>query len=101
MKHRLILLYLFTLLAFPAIAQRLPRTVIPEHYAIQLAPDLAHGTFEGEETINVALREPVTSIELNAIEIEISQATVTAGGTSHPAEVALDPKTQIARLTLP
>ncbi len=100
MKNRLSLLLLFSLLTFPAVAQRLPRTVIPEHYAIQLAPDLAKGTFAGEETIKVSVREPVTAIELNAIELEISQASVDAGGTSHPAEVALDPKAQTARLTL-
>ncbi|HSY52181.1 MAG TPA: hypothetical protein VLC46_25495 [Thermoanaerobaculia bacterium] len=88
MKNRLSLLCLLSLLALPAVAQRLPRTVIPEHYAIQLAPDLARGTFDGEETIKVTVREPVSAIELNAIELDISQATVAAGGTSHPAAVA-------------
>ena len=92
---------LLSLLAFPALAQRLPRTVIPEHYTVQFAPDLASGTFEGEETIQVTVREPVSTIELNALELQLSDVTVTAGESTQSASVTLDAGSQTARFTLP
>ena len=39
-------------------AQRLPSTVLPQHYTLTLAPDLKAATFTGVETIDVTLAEP-------------------------------------------
>ncbi len=55
---------------------RLPRTVVPVRYEVTLEPDLAAGTFVGDVTIAVDVREPTTSIVLNAIELEIDAAWV-------------------------
>jgi aminopeptidase N len=88
------------LLAIPAVAQRLPRTVIPEHYTLQLVPDLGRGTFAGEETIDVAVCEPVSVIELHSFGLEIGDATVTSAGQAQQVTVTPDPKTQIVQLKL-
>ena len=52
-------------------SHRLPTTVIPERYALTLAPDLSSWTFTGEETISVKVQEPVREIVLNAAELEL------------------------------
>jgi aminopeptidase N len=98
---RAIPVFLLLLLAIPVSAQRLPRTVIPEHYTIHLTPDLGAGTFEGEETIKTMVKEPVTAIELNAVELDLRDVTVSAHGKSQPATVTADAKTQIVHLALP
>ena len=41
-----------------AIAQRLPATVMPTHYALWFAPDLQNATFRGRETIDIDVQQP-------------------------------------------
>ena len=55
---------------------RLPRTVVPVRYEVTLEPDLAAGTFVGEVTAAIDVREPTNTIVLNAIELEIDEAWV-------------------------
>src|ERR1700724_54255 len=56
-----------------------PSTVIPAAYRLRLSPDLEAATFEGTVEIDVEIAEPVTSIALNAIELEVAPATVRSG----------------------
>ena len=57
-------------------AYKLPETVVPERYEIRLTPDLSAFTFEGQETVSVTVREPVTEIVLNAIELTIHHVSI-------------------------
>ena len=77
---------------------RLPRSVIPNHYAITLEPDLEAATFAGEVVIDVDVVEPVVEIVLNAIELEIVSAEVVVGGRTMVPKVTLDEANE--RLTL-
>ena len=52
--------------ALPALAQRLPDTVVPHHYTLWLAPDFKTGTFRGRDTIQVVLKKPTASAFLSA-----------------------------------
>jgi puromycin-sensitive aminopeptidase len=79
---------------------RLPRTVVPKHYELTLAPDLAAFTFEGIESITIGISEPTTEIVLNAAELEISRATLRRDDTSIDATIALDEQRERATLTL-
>jgi aminopeptidase N len=54
-------------------AQRLAGGVHPEHYSLNLTPDLLAATFGGEETIDVILDAPSKSITLNAAEIKFGE----------------------------
>lgn len=58
-------------------ATRLPETVVPERYKLRLNPDIAGGTFAGEVSITVDVREPVTSIDLNAAGLTVTVAKIT------------------------
>ena len=70
-KLKNLIFILSLLIPFLAGAQRLPEGAVPQHYNLTFTPDLAKATFAGEETIDVLLLKPVSSITLNAAELEI------------------------------
>src|SRR5438067_6571322 len=80
MRKQLLLIAFF---ALPLAAARLPQSVIPSHYAISIEPNFASNTFRGDETIDVDVKEPVTSIVLHAVQLHVAGATV-AGMTATP-----------------
>lgn len=80
---------------------RLPRHVLPRRYELTLTPDIPAATFAGELDADVVVHEATPEVVLNAIELEIDQAWVTAGGQRLDATVRLDEQTERATLTLP
>jgi puromycin-sensitive aminopeptidase len=79
---------------------RLPRTVVPSRYDIRLAPDLTNFKFTGEVVAHVEVKQPVKEMLLNAIELEIHSAELTADkGTKYGAKIALDEKEERLHLT--
>ncbi len=89
------------LAAHTADAQRLPQTVVPEHYTLSLTPDLKAATFSGTEIIDVILTEPLNAITLNSAEIAIQSVTITAGGKQLTATASFDKDKEQATLTVP
>jgi aminopeptidase N/puromycin-sensitive aminopeptidase len=85
----------------PAFGQRLPATVVPTHYTLELTPDLKAATFSGEEAIDVNIEQPTQSITLNAIEIAFQSVTIDAGGAEQSGVVSLDAGKQQATFTFP
>ena len=71
-------------------AQRLPATVLPQHYALTLTPDLKAATFTGSETIDITLAEPTSSITLNAHDLTFKSAEIEAAGKRQVASVSVD-----------
>jgi aminopeptidase N len=55
---------------------RLPETVRPERYAIELRPDLTRFTFHGEESVAIRVLQPGKTIVMNASELDVTQATL-------------------------
>ena len=97
-------LYLFLLaliISAPAMAQRLPGGVVPQHYSLNFTPDLEKATFSGEETIQVQLTRAAGSITLNAAEIEFQKAEITQGDNTQTAKTSLSPEKEQAVLTVP
>jgi aminopeptidase N/puromycin-sensitive aminopeptidase len=82
-------------------AQRLPSTVVPEHYALTLTPDLKAATFSGVESIDVTVKEPVSSITLNSAEIAFQSVAVSTAGRQQTATVSLDKEKEQATFNFP
>jgi aminopeptidase N len=85
----------------PAGAQRLPTTVVPEHYDLAFDVDLTKARFEGVETIKVSLAQPSRRIVLNALDITFHEVTIRAAGAEQRATVTENEATQTAALTVP
>src|SRR5215471_97940 len=102
MSARVLLLIGFLVLAaLPASAQRLPQTVIPDHYDLAFSVDLGRERFEGTETIHVQVAEPTTRIVLHAVELELRDVTVGAGAAAQKASVSMSEPAQTATLSVP
>ena len=92
---------LLLIAARPAAAQRLSTTVVPTHYTLKLTPDLKTATFTGVETIDVNIKQPASSITLNAAEIAFQSVTISAAGQEQTAAVSLDDDKQQATFSFP
>ena len=84
----------------PATAQKLPDTVVPDHYTLWFAPDLEKATFRGRETIRARVKANTRTIVLHAAEINFGDVTITAANRTQPAMVTLDATTETATLTV-
>ncbi len=83
------------------VAQRLPGTAHPQHYTLQLTPNLQAATFTGRETIDLTLAQPADSIVLNAAELKFGAVTAEIDGKTLAAEVSLNPGRQQAAFHFP
>ena len=81
----------------PTLPTQLPRTAIPSHYAIEVTPHAAALTFDGKVAIDLQVIKPTRELVLNALDLDIAQATLTAtGGQPLAAKVTLDRDKQTA-----
>src|ERR1700682_3468662 len=78
---------------------KLPKQVVPEEYAIRIAPDLGKFTFAGSEAVKLKVRQPVRRLVLNALEINITSASLDGKAVPEPA-LKLDPKQETLTITL-
>jgi aminopeptidase N len=67
------------LAAVPLAAARLPQSVIPDHYAITITPDLPAEKFSGQETIDVTIKEPVDTITLHSLDLVMRDVVLASG----------------------
>jgi len=79
---------------------RLPRSVLPVRYDLELAPDLDAASFRGTVTISVEVVEPVDTITLNALDLDIDVVRVRGGGVELHATVTQDPAHERVALRL-
>jgi aminopeptidase N len=85
--------------SFDTTPGKLPKAVIPLHYAIELTPDLASLQLEGVEAVDIEVREPTARLTLNAVNMTLGAATV--DDDAQRADVTLDAATETATLTFP
>ena len=85
--------------SFDAAPGKLPKTVVPHHYAIDLVPDLTQLAVAGNETVDVELREPTARLTLNAANVTIAEASVDNG--AQQAGISLDAGSETATLAFP
>jgi aminopeptidase N len=85
--------------SFDATPGKLPKTVIPVHYAIELTPDLESLALAGVEVVNIEVREPTARLVLNAVNTTFASATV--DDDAQRADVTLDAVAETAMLAFP
>jgi len=88
-----------TSFAFDAAPGKLPKTVIPVHYAIELAPDFVTLALPGVEMVEIDVREPTARLTLNAVNTTFASATI--DDEAQFAEVTLDAAAQTATFSFP
>ena len=69
---------------------RLPRTVLPNHYALELEPDLAQSSFQGQVIIDLEVVEETDTIVLNAAELSIEDVQVEQGALVQASSISFD-----------
>ena len=88
---------------------RLPTTVVPRHYEIELSPDLDAALFTGLVAIDVDITEATDSIVCNAADLDIHEASITttragassrAGAPRRTEALAVDINPASERITL-
>ncbi len=55
---------------------RLPKTVVPIHYSIDLRPDLEKSTLAGSELVDIEVREATDRVVLNALNLTVDTAAI-------------------------
>jgi aminopeptidase N len=78
---------------------KLPKTVVPVHYAIELAPDLGTLALPGVELVDIEVREPTARITLNAVNTTFGSVTI--DDEAQFAVVTVDAAAQTATFTFP
>jgi len=78
---------------------RLPKQIIPKHYAIELEPNLDSLSLAGSELIDIEVREPSDKLVLNAVGMTLADAIIEDTGMR--PSVVLDAAAETATLTFP
>src|SRR6266403_2172085 len=55
---------------------KLPKEVVPTDYSIRIIPNIDAFTFTGAETVKLKVRSPIHQLVLNALELEITEASL-------------------------
>ena len=85
---------------FTSTPGKLPKQVLPEEYSIRIQPDIAKLSFTGSETIKLNVRQPVRRLVLNALDLNITNASVDGHAISQSA-IKLDVKDETLTIALP
>ena len=85
--------------SFDTTPGKLPKNVVPVHYAIDVKPDMASLTLSGVETVDIEVREPTARIVLNAVNTTFDAVTI--DGDAQRADVTQDAAAETATFTFP
>jgi len=83
--------------SFDATPGKLPKAIIPVHYAIELAPDLTSLALAGVEVVDIEVRESTARLTLNAVNMTLGAASIDE--EAQRADIALDAAAETATLS--
>jgi aminopeptidase N len=86
--------------AFATTPGKLPKTVVPVHYSLDLKPDLDKLGFTGAEVVDIDVAEPTGRLVLNAVDLAIEKAAID-GDAVPAAALTLDAAAETLTLVLP
>jgi hypothetical protein len=84
--------------SFSATPGKLPKAVVPIHYALDITPDLDTLTFSGSESVDIEVRAPTERLVLNAVDMTIGAAAIE--GEAAP-QITSDPAAQTVTFAFP
>ena len=79
---------------------KLPKEVVPTDYSIRIVPNIEKLTFSGTETVKLSVWKPVRQLVLNALELEISEASLD-GEPLSKSMINIDKERELLILALP
>ncbi len=81
---------------------RLPEAVRPSEYAIHISVDPAESReYSGVVEIDLAIAKPTTTIEFHAVDLALTDATISVKGETWPAELEVQPERETWIATAP
>ncbi|HVA40102.1 MAG TPA: hypothetical protein VNF49_05520, partial [Candidatus Binataceae bacterium] len=86
--------------AFATTPGRLPKNVLPIHYAIDLNPDLTTLAVSGSEVVDIKVLDATDRLVLNAVDIVVQSASL-EGEAGQVATITSQPKAQTVTLAFP
>jgi len=79
---------------------KLPKDVVPKHYALRIVPAATHDRFDGEALIDIEVTRPVAAIVVNAAELSFKSVRLRAGtGDETSLAPSFDPRRETVTLT--
>ncbi|MEP7014905.1 MAG: M1 family metallopeptidase [Verrucomicrobiota bacterium] len=85
---------------FESTPGKLPKQVVPTEYSIRIVPNIDKLIFTGTETVKVKVRTPVRELVLNALELDVTNATVD-GKALPKSAIKIDKKNELLTIALP
>jgi aminopeptidase N len=79
---------------------KLPREVVPIEYSVRIVPSIDKFTLTGTETVKLNVRSPVRQLVLNALELEVADASID-GKALPDSAIKIDKKNELLTLALP
>lgn len=79
---------------------KLPKEVVPTDYSIRIVPNIEKLTFSGTETVKLSVRKPIRQLVLNALELEITDASLD-GKALPKSAINIDKEKELLTLALP
>src|ERR1043166_176862 len=77
---------------------KLPKTVVPTHYAVDLTPDIEKLTIAGSEIVEIDVKTPTDRLVLNAVRMTFASAVLDGVDA---AKVSFDAAEETVTLTFP
>ncbi|HJW37886.1 MAG TPA: M1 family metallopeptidase [Candidatus Udaeobacter sp.] len=79
---------------------KLPKEVVPTDYSIRIVPNIDALKFSGTETVKLDVRNPVHKLVLNALELEISEASLD-GEALPKSAIKIDSEKELLTIAIP
>jgi aminopeptidase N len=86
--------------SFATAPGRLPKNVVPTHYAVDLSPDLATLAVSGSEVVVIKVLDKTDRVVLNAVDLGLKSASLEGEG-GQVATISSQPKAQTVTLIFP
>src|SRR5437763_6750334 len=86
--------------SFAATPGKLPKTVVPIHYAIDLKPDLEKLTLAGSELVDIEVTAPTNRLALNAVNMTVETAAI-EGDAGQTATITADAAAETVTFVFP